>query len=98
MKFGSLVECIVSCTGFRYVNGIPTKLMPSINKGEILTIETLIPSDSLGTVGIAFSEHDPVFHPVNKKQCGSPIRNFREIQPPLSIDIESLTEQPVEHA
>lgn len=96
MQVGSLVECITPCGGNRFVNGIPTKLMPQIERGEILTVSNLLPADALGTKGIAFWEHPIVIHPITKKQCGSPIDNFRELMPPMEIDIEALIKQPHE--
>lgn len=94
MKIGSLVECIDGYPGAIVDNCYP------IAKGDILTVRAIgndinkCPNGSID-VPIIFHEH---INPVCRCGCGVEMvydaRDFRELQPPMDISIESLISEP----
>lgn len=92
MKVGSLVECIKGKTGQVIANGEKVFLIQPII-GEIYTIREIRESPfEKGVIGILLEEiQNPVcsFAYVTMEP-GYNIERFREIQPPMKIDIETL--------
>lgn len=102
MQVGSLVECINFCDGCCTINLKRVKVNPSIEIGEILTVDNIhqrilrthytdgrVVTTSPGK-GLIFSEIDPAIHPVLNLPVGYPIENFREVQLPMTITIEEI--------
>lgn len=89
MKIGSLVECIEGYPGAISCNCYPVK------KGDILTVRDIGIYFSThygkGYTPIVFEEHK---NPLCACGCGCEMHydaeDFREIQPPIEIKIESL--------
>lgn len=96
MKVGSLVECVCFSEGCCKVSGVKVNLNPNIQVGTILTVKLIRPEWD-GSVSLLFEEIKHAIHPNTKNEVGYVIQHFREIQPPMVVDIESLIEQPIEH-
>jgi hypothetical protein len=92
MKVGSLVECIKSFTA-KETNGENVPIL-----GNIYTVRDITKIG--GNVGLRLEEiiNYPQLYKEGVFECAFFIERFREIQPPLDIDIESLIETPIECA
>lgn len=97
MKRGSLVECIQSCKGLALINGDYKRAVRDVCKGEILTVNELIPQyNDMGPTDqmcLEFVEIERFIHPVCNVPCGYPIEYFREVQPPMEVTIEQIITQ-----
>jgi hypothetical protein len=96
MQVGSLVICIKPKNGILHVNGIPVQLADTIDKDEILTVESMF----LGkgerdpeVPSLRFIEKNCLIHPTTKRRVGYCEKSFCEIQPPMTIDISELQHQ-----
>lgn len=88
MKVGSLVELVKDDWDFN--NGYPDEVYPVKNK--IYTIRTI------DKFGVRLEEViNPIHHycDMGYAECAFKISRFRELQPPMSISIESFTTQSV---
>lgn len=88
MQVGSLVICIESCLGLNE-NGI--------SRGEIIPVDSVL---TVRLIRLSTIKRNPIiyFEEINNPICnntgkefGYPVRKFRELMPPISI--ESLTNQ-----
>lgn len=97
MQPGSLVVCIQYCKGLILINGEYIRAVRDICKGEILTVNELIPQHTevgpTGKMSLEFVEIDRFIHPICNIPCGYPTEHFREIQPPMEVDIEKITKK-----
>lgn len=94
MKVGSLVECIEGYPGAISANCYP------VMKGDILTVRgigkhLICKNHPTNYIPILFFEHT---NPYCGCGCGSEMcydaRDFRELQPPMDVSIESLISEP----
>lgn len=90
MKVGSLVECLEDLQKYTTYGEITPV------KGNIYTVREIF--ESGGDVAIRLEEifNTPQLYNEGFIECGFYIKKFRELQPPLDIDIESLIEEPTE--
>lgn len=91
MKVGSLVECIKDFSIFRQ-NRKFEKYETFPIKGNIYTVRG-IPNDRV----ILLEEIINPIKPYNdgNKECAFDMEGFREIQPPMEINIEELMSEPL---
>lgn len=95
MQVGSLVECIESDDGYRYIVGKPVPLVPPINIGEIKILTSIFEGLDFGKkmTGFGFEDTPLVIHPILKCPCGYDPKKFKEIQPPMTVNIEEIIHQ-----
>lgn len=91
MKTGSLVECIESCLGlsnFGLSKGEP------IVKGSILTVRLITVSTFKKAPIIYFEEITNSTCVNTGREYGYPVSKFRELLPPMELEIAELLKQP----
>lgn len=99
MKVGSIVEVVKSDSGVRRgYNGLIGQRCQPINVGEIFVVRGIDDKTLPGHIGIYLEEKLGEIDSIINKEYGYLSTIFRELQPPMQISIESLIEQPLEHA
>lgn len=94
------MECVTLSQGIYFVDGQWVRLLPDIEKGTIVTCGGILDGYFLGKKmpGVLIIEDGGAKHPTSGVVLLRQPHEFKEIQPPLSVDIESLIEQPIVHA
>lgn len=99
MKVGSLVEVVKNDSGMRRgYDGLVGQRCTPIHIGEIDVVRGIDDSTFPGHIGIYLEGKKGDIDQIVKKEFGYLSTIFRELQPPMVIDIESLVEQPLVHA
>lgn len=100
MKVGSLLQCVIKSKGIYKVNGSWVRLLPDIEVGTIVLCDGVQNGQYEGKImpGVLIAEDGGAKHPSNGLILLRNPNEFKEVQPPIVVDIESLIEQPLEHA
>jgi hypothetical protein len=100
MQEGSLLQCVQKSHGIYNVCGEWVRLLPDIDVGAVVTCGGIVNGNYLGKSmpGLILLEDGHAKHPQSDVILLRQVFEFKEIQPPMEIDIESIIEQPLEHA
>jgi hypothetical protein len=89
MQIGSLVECIEDLQKYA------TKGETTPIKGNIYTVREIFECDEYVAIRLEEIINTPQLYNCGFMECGFWIGKFRELQPPMDIEIDKLIEETI---